>query len=198
MIMVVDYNELVDEAIHTGDVVTRAGDGEIPRIIALRTTNLNPKKTRPPRWSEQDDAFLRKNHGLLSENEIARRLGRTETAVRLRRKRDLGLPAATTDPRYWTANVVGNMLGIEGRKVVYWIDQGILQGDRIPFQNHRIRRVRRQVFKQWVINPQNWVYFDITKIRYAHILRLVSLRHERWGDDWWTSVQTAAFHNVNS
>lgn len=54
-----------------------------------------PAKRRP--WTAEDDAYLRRYAGLLTDEQIAASLGRTEVAVHVRRVR-LMLPARQARP----------------------------------------------------------------------------------------------------
>jgi excisionase family DNA binding protein len=115
-------------------------------------------------WSQADDLFLSENLGFMEESEIAKTLGRTIVAVHLRWKRDLNLPAPSKDPRYITGHQIAEVLGVDGHTAVWWIDSGLLPGERLPGKR-LIRRVSKADLLEWVLYPDNWVYFHPDRVR---------------------------------
>jgi hypothetical protein len=149
-------------------------------------------RPRSPAWTADEDALLRELVGHVHEDEIARRLGRTVGAVHLRWKRDLRLRAPTKRDDVWTALAFCNLIGSEIHIVTHWCDSGLLPSRMMP-GGRRIRLIDRAAATAWLINPDNWVYFDRDKIRDERLARLVARRLERWGDDWWTTRQAADY-----
>lgn len=164
-------------------------------------------------WRSDEDAFLRANLGYLSDDEIGRFLGRTSVAVHLRWKRDLRLTAPSKAPDVLTANQISNGLGADEHMVTSWIDRGLLPGRRLPYKDVT-RVVNRTTFLRWLVNPDNWIYFDHAKVGlpvdiqrgakcYDHAFwqkarRLLALARSRWEDEWWTTNQAADYHGVTN
>lgn len=151
---------------------------------------------KAPAWSPDEDEFLRRHLGVMSEAEIAARLGRSETGVHLRWKRDLRLPAPSKHPDYITAHRLADLLGVDGHKAVEWVDSGLLPGELIPFKGRAVRRVRRTALYRWALLPVSWIRFDVRRVADPHLRRMIELRQARWGDTWWTSRQVADYHGV--
>ena len=152
---------------------------------------------RAARWTPEEDQFLRKNLGWMSEADIATSLGRTVIAVHLRWSRDLHLPSPSKHPDFLTAEQASVILNVENHAVSHWCDAGL-----IPFRNMAANRKMRLIFRtsfyRWVLTPDNWIYFDYTKILDPHLRRLCELRAIRWGDEWMTTPQVAQMHGVTS
>lgn len=154
------------------------------------------KKPKAMKWTVAEDAFLRAAHGQLSDADIAHELGRTQIAVHLRWKRDLGLSGPSKAPTVITATGAAKALGIDAHKTAYWVDCGLIPGRLMP-GDRKIRLIERVTFMRWACAPCNWVYFDIKKVTDAHLKRLLRLEAKRWGDEWWTTRQVAEYHGVN-
>jgi hypothetical protein len=133
----------------------------------------------------------------MSDEEIANRLGRTVTAVRLRWKRDLHLTAPSKNPNFITAEQASLLLGLDSHKISHWCDMGL-----IPFRNmaasRKMRLIYRVTFYRWVVTPSNWIYFDWKNIPDPKLRRLCELRAQRWGDEWWDTPTVAEYHGVTS
>ena len=152
---------------------------------------------KSPDWSPDEDEFLRVGLGILSEETIAHRLGRTPVAVHLRWTRELKLPAPSKTPGVITGNQIADRLGIDVHSVMELIDRGILPGRRMP--GKRVIRLVNQVrFIRWAVNPRNWIYFKPQRVNDPHLRRLIELRRERWDDEWWTTGKVGRYHGVNS
>lgn len=173
----------------------RSVDLRAGMVGALTGITAKPKKEKALEWTEAEDAFLKKNLGYMTEAEIGKHLGRTETSVRLRWKRDLHLTAPSKHPDVITAHQAAEMLGIDGHKLTHWVDSGLIPG-RIMAGGRKIRLIRRISLFVWACSPKNWMYFDITQVRDEKLKRLLALRAERWGDEWWDGRQAADYHGV--
>ncbi len=150
----------------------------------------------PNAWTDEEDRFLVDNLGVIPEEEIARALGRSANAVHLRWTR-LGLPAPSKNPEYIVARNISEALGMDSKAAMRWVDLGLLPGRRLPLGSV-VRIVRRVTFLRWFINPRNWIYFRLGEhIQDPHLRRLLELKKERWGDEWWTPGQVAAYHGVD-
>lgn len=152
---------------------------------------------RASRWTPAEDDYLRKKLGWLSEHEIAKNLGRTAVAVRIRWKRDLHLTPPSKHPEFITGEQASIILGVDNHAFSHWCDSGL-----IPYRNmtagRKMRLIYRTTFLRWVISTSNWIYFDWHKITDPRLRRLCELRAQRWGDEWWTSRQVADYHNANT
>lgn len=167
------------------------------QVMAAVAGNVRLRTVRPARWTAQEHAFLRRHTGVLSDAEIARRLGRTRVAVQIRRKRRRF--AGPTQCGDLTARRVGRVLGVDSKLVTRWIQDGTLKGRLLPIERRRWA-VEYKDLKRFAVNPQNWVYFDTSRVTDPHLARLIALRRERWGDEWWTTEQVRAYwgarHNL--
>ena len=152
--------------------------------------------TKSPSWLPEEEDYLRSHLGFLEETQIAEALGRSQIGVHLRWSRDLHLPAPSKHPDYLTAQQIAKRLGEDAHKVCSWIDRGLLHGEILP-GGRRIRRVRKAVLLRWLVNPDNWIWFEIEDVRDPQLRRLLELKRERWGDEWWTTRQVADYHGVD-
>lgn len=159
------------------------------------------------RWSAADRAFLEAQAGRVSDAELAERLGRTETSIRVRRRRR-GLPGPMVHPEYITAQGIARVLGTDVHMVCLWIERGYLAAEVTPFSGERkVFRVKRTAFTAWAVNPRNWVYFNRSvrapeRIRDEKLRRLIEKRAARWiapdgrREEWWSIGEVAAWHGV--
>lgn len=162
-----------------------------------------PRVTRRG-WSEADDAYLRKHAGVLTDGEIAVALARTEVAVKVRRVR-LMLPSRGSHPAYISASAAAVKLGLDEHKLTGWIDTGLIPGEIYLKQNASgrcasglyIRRVRVTTLKRWLTRPENWPRFQVARITDPALKSLILRAQSRWGDEWWSTPQVAAYHNVS-
>ncbi len=161
----------------------------------MAEAEIAPRR-KPLPWSEREDEFLRQNLGVLSEEEIGAALRRTLTAVHLRWKRDLGLPAPSKTPGYVTANQAAKMLAVDVHAVCRWIERGWLRARRLPFRNRKVWRIRVEDLKRFAVKPEHWILFRPDRVRDPALARLVTLAVERWGDEWLTPSQVAETHGV--
>lgn len=148
------------------------------------------------RWTPEEDAFLRENLGYLTDAEIGQRLGRSAVGVHIRWDRELALPGPSKDPGVITAHQAALVLGIDGHKTAGWVDMGLLPG-RVMAGGRNIRLIDRTLFRRWVLNPMNWVYFDARKVTDPELKRMLKKRAKRWGDEWWSTRQVADYHGVD-
>jgi hypothetical protein len=152
-------------------------------------------------WSPGEDQFLKDNLAFMTDAEIGEQLGRSEIAVHLRWSRDLHLPSRSKDPSVLTARRAAELLGIDEHKIAHWVDMGLIPGRLMPGKRikfHTIHLVERVAFRRWVLNPMNWVYFKRDRVRDPELKRMLKRRAARWGDEWWSIPQVAAYHGVNS
>lgn len=179
-------------------------DGVNPRLVMARSTTAVPVamlqtdsiNNRTGTWTEEEDAFLRDNLGTLPQEEIAEQLGRTVEAIKIRWTRK-GYHAPSKQPGDIVATTVGKMLGMCGKKVIRLIDMGVMPGRTIP-GGRNIHVITRFDLLRWCVQPQNWIYLKVERIKDQRIKRLVEMRQERWDDEWWTTGQVAKYHGLTS
>lgn len=150
------------------------------------------------RWTQEEDEFIRENYAQLSEEEMGEILGRSPTAVHLRRERELQLPGPMKDPAYYTTQKISEMLGCDSHGPVSWVDRGLLPGEYINFSNGRVvRRVAKTTFLKWLADPEHWIYFKFDKVVHPDIRRYLEARQREWGDEWWNNRQAADYHQAH-
>ncbi len=199
-------SQLIDTAVIQGQLATgrsvpwiaaRTGNRRAVAVLSASQGARSPQRARRAAdWSKDDDDFLRANLGWLSEAEIARHLGRTVTAVHLRWKRDLKLPAPSKHPDFITTQKIAEALGVDPKAAMRWVDMGLLPGRRLPFVGRVVRSVRRVTFLLWALDPMNWIYFRPQRVPDKRLRRLLRLKQKRWSDEWLTPGQVARLHGV--
>jgi hypothetical protein len=195
------HEELIDLVVTEAEIES----GLDPSVVSSRTSfgrrgvfvisqreaegqgvGISPKQAL---WSPAEKSFVQRNLGKLSLEEIGAALGRSENGVKILFTRK-GWPAPSKQPNELTAHQIAELMGKCGKSIARLIDENILPGRRLPMERV-IRVVRTTTFKRWLINPENWIYFDWRKIRDPHLRRLCELRAERWGDAWITTGEAA-------
>ncbi len=169
---------------------------------------VTPGKKWARRWSNQEDEFVIKNIGKIPECEIAKQLGRSITAVHLRRVRELHIDPPMKDQNILTANHISLGLGVDAKTIHALMDRGIMPSRLLPFGNI-VRVADRLQFAKWICDPMNWLYFDIQRIAtmpsngkrgytgiydiifWEKIRQLVLSKRKKWKDDWLTPGQVA-------
>ena len=96
-------------------------------VVTWRAQKLAIAHTKEPRWTAEQDAFLLEHAGLRTPLWIAKRVGRTLTAVVVRLKR---LHISRRVREGLTARDVALCFGIDVHGVTRWIDQGKLAAKR--------------------------------------------------------------------
>lgn len=164
----------------------------------MRQATLAAPRRKMPEWSQEEIEYLRKNAGLLDDEQIGQALGRTPNGVKVFRVRQ-GLKTLTRAGEAWlTANKVAAMFQATVHKITYWCRAGLMPS-RVKVHEPSGREyflVSREALKRWCANPRHWVYFDWRNLTDERIRRLCELRAERWGDEWWTTNQVAEHHGV--
>lgn len=197
-----DLDLLIEEAAITGELAagfspTFLSVQRDPRMVAVIANGMERQtNVRSMRWTPEEEEFVRQHASWLSDTEIGERLGRSETAVHIRRHRFLDVPGATKREDWLTGNEVGRRLGMPCAKVVgRWIKKGILPGRMAPM-GRDIYLVSVDALTRFAVNPENWIYFRTHRVQDAKLRRLIALRQKRWEDEWWTPGQVAAYHGV--
>jgi len=174
---------------------------DLDTLILFAVSSVDRGRIRPPAWTPEEDAFLKENLGYLTDEEMGKALGRTAIGVHLRWDRDLGLPVPSKAPDVLTARRAAALLGIDEHKTAHWVDMGLIPGRLMAgkqSKHHRYHLIDRQAFRRWVLNPMNWAYFKIERVRDPELKRMLKKRAARWGNEWWSTVQVAKHHGVET
>lgn len=91
--------------------------------VRHRAKVLGVARVKEPRWTEEEEEHLRKYLSTRSIKQLAKELGRSLTAIWLKKKR-LGI--RKTDDGY-TLRGLCEALGVDHHKVEYWVAQGWLK-----------------------------------------------------------------------
>lgn len=166
---------------------------------------FTPKK-RARIWMEEEENFVRENHGWIPNIQIARYLGRTLISVELHIKREMHLVSMSKNPGILTAEHVANGLGLDSKSVHLLMDTGRMPCRRLP-SARMLRVVDRFVFIKWMLNSENWLYFKPVRVgaffrkgkrgvgesydfAFWESARLIMLKvHRKWKDRWLTPGQ---------
>ena len=185
-------------------VVAQAGlaSGIAPAVLAARGMRVMPVMVEEyrrsgwaNRWTPEEEQFLREQIGLMSDEQIGAALGRSAFAIKIHRQRK-GIPAHSKRPGWLTGNGAAKALGVDVHNVMRLCRRGILPHQVMPGQRG-ILMVREAVLYRWAVNPMNWVYFRLEKVRDARLRRMLELKQARWDDEWWTIGQAAAWHGAD-
>lgn len=162
--------------------------------VVKRSEKVYPRvKARP--WTLQEDQFLKDNLEYLSDAEIGVRIDRSEIAVHMRWTRELDLPARSKMPGVITGHQVAGILDVDEHAAPYWVRCGFLPGKIMP--GGEITLIKEKDLIKWAVNVNNWPYFDIEKVTDPHLYRLLQLKKERWGNEWWTTKEVANYCKVD-
>jgi hypothetical protein len=198
--MMFDLDSLIAEAelesgVDPAIVGSRHPGAQVSGVI--ETGRVNPAKSF--RWSLSDLRWLDENLPVLNTNELATRLGRTENAIKIVQVRR-GIIVKSKRPGWVTAHQAAALLGIDVHAICFLTDTGRLPSRVLP-GGRRIRMIRYVTLLRWAVNPENWLYFfnsmrDTARILDPHLRRLIERQKARWGDEWWTIGEVAAYHGV--
>ena len=99
----------------------------VPRwVIRHRASRLGVTRRSEPRWTPDDEAYLQANLRRLSVGGLARKLGRSPTAIALKAKR-LGLRKRNGG---YTLRSLALGFGVEQHAVARWVREGMLTARR--------------------------------------------------------------------
>jgi hypothetical protein len=163
-------------------------------LTALITNSLKvgmaqAPSRKAPLWSEKDLNLVRELLPYHSPKVVGQMLGRSEDAIKIIRQRQ-HIKASSKSEGWLTANRVMRLLGMpDARPVIGWIKKGLVLGHRIAGDDTWM--VHEISLRRWVVSPRSWVYFDTSRIQDPHLVRLVELAQERWGDEWLNTRQVA-------
>jgi len=166
-------------------------------IVLSSHAEVVESSTHGRQWTEEEDQFLRDHLGWLTDEEIGAELGRTATAVHIRWTRELHLPSPSKAPDILTGEKIANMLGLDDHKIIGWIDQVFIPS-RIMAGGRKIRLIKRQDFMNWVLDPENWMYFKISSVEDADLKKELEKAAKRWGDEWWSTPMVARHHGLST
>lgn len=126
---------------------------QVARFRVTRTANkLGLKSKAPQRWSEEDIHFLEDNWGS-GASYCAKKLKRTETAVKLKAKR-LQLGGMIRYSGALTGREVGELLNIDSHSVARWITEGKLKS-KTPTQKRQMYLIELDDLKTFLEKHQN-------------------------------------------
>lgn len=100
-------------------------------------------------WTEADDQYLSEYWGKRPDRTVARHLGRTVDACKIRATRHLGL--ARKD-QFYTARQVAQILGVDRHRIVRWMREGVLTGSRSAVRCATSRRM-------WAVDEPDLIAF---------------------------------------
>ncbi len=153
-------------------------------------------------WTAEEEKFIEDNIGVMSDEEIGKALGRTYFAVRVHRTREMRIKAQSKVPNVITAHRAAQALGIDSHKMAHWADKGLIPtiknklmtGNKIP-----LRLIKRQDFINWALKFENWIYFDIRKVKDVQLRKMIKKEWRRLGkDEWWRTAKVAKYHGVET
>jgi hypothetical protein len=173
---------------------------DLTALITLSTsgpdwsTGIHPRVH--PRWTADQDAFLRSHLVDMLEPELAAALGHSANGIKIRRVRQQ-MTSPSKRPGWLTGNKVAHALGVDIHSVMLLDARQILKFERLPGPR-QIRQITRLHLYMWAIVPEHWIYFRVANMGDGHLQRLVQLAQSRWPDAWWTIGQVAAYHGTDS
>jgi hypothetical protein len=137
-------------------------------VVRKRAQELGLARVKELRWSAEEVAYLEANYSRYSIQRLARRMGRTVTAVAVKKKR-LGL--RKTDEGY-TARALAQAFGVDDHKVSGWIRAGLLEATMRGTELERdVYYISDDAALRFV--RQNPLAFDLRKVDQLWFLDLV-------------------------
>lgn len=119
-------------------------------VVSKWAGQLGVRRTKEPRWSEADLAYLRTNLSRVGWVGLAKHLGRTVVSVQLKARR----LAICKSADGFTQRGLAQLLGVDDHKVARWIDWGWLSAgrrstDRVPVQGGDIVRITEAAVRRF-------------------------------------------------
>ncbi len=139
------------------------------------------------KWTKAEDQQLRARYGLWSLKLLAKRMGRTETAVNIRAKR-LNLWSIENSPHLFTCGALCDALGVDVKTAMRLMNEELSE-----YVVHRYRRNSRTPVVAlvyvviWIADPMNWYSYDPDKARHPRLVTAVKKARRNWDDEWWTT-----------
>ena len=146
-------------------------------------------------WKKSEDQYLMESLGKVPLDEIARILGRSENALKIRFQRK-GFTAPSKIDGWVSMSRAGRLLGLDTHKAKNWFRLGILPGQIANTKNSYVAIIRMQDLKRWVTRPEHWPYFKVERMQTGYLRRLVEKAQARWGDEWLSTRQVAEMHGL--
>jgi len=198
-----ELNALIDDAVVYGELsdgtdATWLAQRVDPRRVAVMANVVTERGVGKERvWTAEEDTFLREHYMKLSDVELAQALGRSVNGIHIRRERVLRITGRSKSQESPNMHEVARLLGAPCSKVFRTLmRRGILPGRRLPLEAD-VWVIERRDLLRFVVNPRNWIYFKIERVVDQQLRRLIELRRQMWGDEWWSPGQVAAYHGVS-
>ena len=118
----------IEQAASLAEAETGARGGGAKLRLCIKTSKKKPAR----RWTSDEEAYIRTNHGRITEEAIAAHLGRTETSVHIHINREMHLIVPSKSPKILTAEQVAWGLGADGKSVHLLMDRGLMPHRRLP------------------------------------------------------------------
>jgi hypothetical protein len=165
------------------EVITRlARTLPCPRwTVKHRARVLGLARHKEPRWTAAEERVLQELLGAMPWRRLAKRLGRTVTAVKLHTKR-MGLRKTTQSGL--TANSAAKLLGCDIHRVTTWIRLGWLPAarrgtDRLPVQGGDCYLIRPEALRRFCIERPDQI--DLRRVEKLWFIDLLADRAEQAG-----------------
>ena len=123
-------------------------------------------KPKPPRWTEQEETFLVTEMWRFSPKDMAKRLGRSECAVKLKLKR-LGFCWILRINGFSTARAIADLFGVESKTVAWWADNDWLIGGRFPTRlgPYYPRRFSHEAVLDFIEDDRYWHLWETGRMK---------------------------------
>lgn len=140
-------------------------------------------------WTPEDEALLAQQYGRIPRRELAKRLGRSESAVK-NRVRVLGLPS----PRSWThimmSGLLAHALGFSCHKaVINLMRKEVFPVHYVYLGNTKTPAVNIKRMQLWLADPNNWYCLNVDRIVDPRYRKVVESARWQWDDEWLTVGQ---------
>lgn len=202
-----DLDKLIEEAVIAGELSAGANPNWLaqaadPTKVALLARAGPNRSRRASAWRPDEEEFIRRNHQLLSEEEISARLGRTPSATQVRRRKTMRIPGpcVTKPGDAWMSTVQASIaLGVGAnshKKLSCLYKRGIIPTRLLP-AGRKVVVVSRYDLTKFAVNPDNWMYFRPENVAEPRLRKMVLARLAKWPDAWWTVGQAAAYHGCS-
>lgn len=168
--------------------------GRSKAAICNRLGKLELRKRINRRWSQAEIDYLTTNQGLISDEDICRKLGRSVNALHVVRVRKVH---AGMKSNILTARQVAEMLGVSCAKtIIFWYSQGWLQGKRAPYCQGKNRVWSfNNAGVEACLKLRPWLV-DLTHIQDDHLREFVQKEYEL--DPWYLSEEANAILGLHN
>ena len=190
----VHRDAVANALIRTGvDVFMHQGKRFVLLADLTAVTASYPKQT----WSKEEIARFRNLWGYRPLAEIARLLGRTETALEVKAKK-LKLPAVADWPGVYTEVTLSPLLGMDRKSVWRLMRIGAeLPAITLYKRNKPVQVVYEDHLCRWLKRPENWVFItDVDRISHPPFVAAIQATQRQWNDAWLTPGETAVLLGI--